>query len=103
MKITVSKDAAEELEAAAAGYEDEEGGLGVRLLDAFEHAIQLLREPNPPLTPILGNAASLGARKLMLHRFPFSLVILHFQQVMIIIAFAHHSRRPGYWAERVSR
>lgn len=101
MKIKVSKEAAAELEEAAAWYEEEEVGLGVRLIDAFEHAIQLLREPNPPLTPVLGKAASLGAKKLILHRFPFSLVVLRYQQMMVVVALAHHAKRPGYWAERV--
>lgn len=39
-----------------------------------------LEEPNPPLTPVLGNAASLGAKKLILHRFPLSLVIIYSQE-----------------------
>jgi hypothetical protein len=101
MKVRVSKEAAAELEEAVAWYEEEEAGLGVRLIDAFEHAVQLLREPNPPLTPILGKAASLGGKKLILHRFPFSLVVFQYQQTMVIVALAHHAQRPGYWAERV--
>ena len=101
MKITVSKEAAAELEEAVAWYDEEEAGLGVRLIDAFEHAVQLLREPNPPLTPILGKAASLGAKKLILHRFPFSLVVLQTRRMMVIVALAHHAQRPGYWAKRV--
>ena len=72
MNVKVSKEAAVELEEAAAWYEHEETGLGSSLIDAFEHAIQLLREPYPPLTAVLGNAASLGAKKLILHRFPIS-------------------------------
>jgi hypothetical protein len=102
MKVKVSKEAAAELEEAAAWYEQEEPGLGSSLIDAFEHAVQLLREPNPPLTPVLGNAASLGAKKLILHRFPFSLVIIYSQQMFIVVALAHHAREPGYWSGRVS-
>jgi hypothetical protein len=101
MNIKVGNEAAAELEEAVAWYEEEEVGLGLRLIDAFEYAVQLLREPNPPLTPVLGNSASLGARKLILHRFPFSLVVLQSQQAMIIVALAHHAKRPGYWVERV--
>lgn len=70
MEIKVSTEAARELEEAA-WYEMEEPGLGRRLLDAFEHATQLLAEPNPPLIPITGQASRFGARKLLLHRFPF--------------------------------
>jgi toxin ParE1/3/4 len=100
--VKVSKEAAEELVEAAAWYEAEQPGLGVKLIDAFEHAIQLLKEPKPPLTPVLGHAAELGGKKLILHRFPFSLIIVQVNKVMNVVAFAHHARKPGYWAERNS-
>jgi toxin ParE1/3/4 len=103
VEVKVSKEAADELEEAAAWYEEEQPGLGVKLIGAFEHAIQLLREPNPPLTPVLGVAATMGGKKLILHSFPFSLVIVQMNNMMHVVAFAHHSRKPGYWAERNSQ
>lgn len=102
MEIEIGKEAAAELEEAAAWYEQEQAGLGFGLVNAFENAVRLLREPNPPLTPVLGEAASLGAKKLILHRFPFSLVIVQSRQKIIIVALAHHARRPGYWTERIA-
>lgn len=102
MDVKVSKEAAEELEEAAAWYEAEQPGLGRRLIDAFEHAIQLLREPSPPLTPVLGGAAELGGNKLILHRFPFFLIIVRMNNTMNVIAFAHHAGKPRCWAERNS-
>lgn len=102
MNVKVSKEAARELEEAAAWYEKEQSGLGLRLIDAFEHAIQLLREPNPPLTPAQGKAARLGGKKLILHRFPFSLITFQFDQKINVVAFAHHARKPGYWMKRLS-
>lgn len=101
--IQVSKEAARELEEAAAWYEKEQAGLGNRLMDAFEHAIQLLREPNPPLTPVQGKAAHLGGKKLILHRFPFSLITVQIDQTITVVAFAHHSRKPSYWTEHLTR
>jgi len=101
MKIKVSKEAAAELEEAAAWYEKEDAGLGARLIDAFAHAVQLLREPNPPTTPVSGHAAALGAKKLILHRFPFSLVVVESNETIAVVALAHHARRPGYWSERL--
>jgi hypothetical protein len=53
MEVKVSREAAIELEEAAIWYEKEQAGLGRRLIVGFEHAVQLLREPNPLLTPIL--------------------------------------------------
>ena len=102
MEVKVSREAAIELEEAALWYEKERAGLGMRLIDAFEHAVQLLREPNPPLTSISGRAASLGGKKLILHRFPFSLIAVQFNQTITIVALAHHSRKPGYWMKRIN-
>lgn len=100
MQIKISKDAAKELEAAVAWYEKEQAGLGMRLQDAFDLAISLLRESNPPLTPMLGNAAVRGAKRLLLHRFPFSLIVLIRDNAVLVIAFAHHGRKPAYWVDR---
>jgi hypothetical protein len=102
LKVRVSREAATELEEAASWYEQEEVGLGIRLIDAFEEAIKLLEEPNPPLVPVPYEAAKAGARQLILFRFPFSLITIEKQQTIIVVAFAHHSRKPGYWRSRIT-
>jgi len=89
------------LEEAAAWYEQEEVGLGERLIDAFEQAIRLLEKPNPPLVPVPHTAVESGAKQLILHRFPFSLITIKRNQTFIVVAFAHHSRKPGYWRKRI--
>lgn len=100
MKVRVSREAGQELEEAVSWYEHEEAGLGSRLLNAFEQAIRLLNEPNPPLVPTCHKAAEVGARQLILHRFPFSLITIERHETIIVVAFAHHSRKPGYWRNR---
>ena len=44
MRVRVLAEAAEELEQAALWYEQESPDLGLRLIEAFENAVQLLRE-----------------------------------------------------------
>lgn len=46
-KVRISRDASRELEEAARWYENEALGLGGRLVDAFEHAIDLLQGEIP--------------------------------------------------------
>lgn len=101
MKVKVSTEAAEELTEAAAWYQLEIPGLGYQLIDTFEQATSRLSEPNPPLVPVIGEAAKLGAKRLILQRFPFSIVTVTNSQVFTIVAFAHHPRKPGYWRERI--
>lgn len=102
MKVKVSKEAAEELIEAAAWYEQEVPGLGEQLIDTFEQAITILREPNPPLLPVAGAAAKQGAKRLVLQRFPYSIVTIVVNQEITVVAFAHHSRKPGYWCGRIT-
>lgn len=76
-------------------------GLRARLVDAFAHAVRSLEETNPPLTSVGGKAGSRLAKRLLLHRFPLFLVTQGRRPVSVVIAFAHHSRKPGYWTDPV--
>lgn len=102
MKVKVSTDATKELIEAAAWYELEVAGLGDQLIDAFEQATTRLSEPNPPLVPVVGEAARLGAKRLILQRFPFSLVTIANSQTITVVALAHYSRKPDYWHGRIT-
>lgn len=53
-RAQVGKDAAQEFQEAATWYEQEQEGLGKRFIAAFENALQLLEDENPPLTPVQG-------------------------------------------------
>jgi len=101
--VKFGKDAAIELEEAAAWYESEQAGLGNSFVASVEAAVQLLREPNPPLIKVAGEAGLLGAKKLILHRFPFSVIIYETTSCFHIVAIAHHSRKPGYWQGRQAK
>ncbi len=98
--VRIGKEAAEEFQEAAAWYESEPAGLGERFIDAFQHALDLLAEENPPLTQVVGEAGLKGAQKLILHKFPFSLIVYELPASTVIVALAHHSRKPGYWRSR---
>jgi plasmid stabilization system protein ParE len=42
-----------------------------------------------------------GTRRLVMQRFPFSVVSLDDPELVIIAAVAHGKRKPGYWKARV--
>jgi toxin ParE1/3/4 len=42
-----------------------------------------------------------GTRRLVMQRFPFSVVYLGEPELGVIVAVAHSKRRPGYWKGRV--
>jgi plasmid stabilization system protein ParE len=41
-----------------------------------------------------------GTRRYLFPNFPFSLVYRVRVEAVIVVAVAHHRRRPGYWRER---
>jgi toxin ParE1/3/4 len=70
-------------------------GLGSRLADQVDHAIQILQE-----NPYAGADVEGGARKLVVRRFPYNLIYRVLSDHVLILALAHHARRPGYWQNR---
>lgn len=50
--------------------------------------------------PEMGARTGHGARRFFLHDYPYTLVYRVMSETIVIVAVAHHSRRPGYWAGR---
>ncbi len=42
-----------------------------------------------------------GVRQTVLSRFPYSLIYSDEPTRLFVLAFPHHSRRPGYWKKRL--
>jgi toxin ParE1/3/4 len=42
-------------------------------------------------------------RHRVLRRYPYSIFYLVEDDVVVVVAVAHHKQRPGYWLERLSR
>ena len=86
---------------AAEWYDDQRLGLGDRFIDEVEEAIDLLLEfpaAGPELDPRPDQDA---LRQFSLRSFPYVLVYAP-EEPLLILAVAHTSRMPGYWADRLS-
>jgi hypothetical protein len=88
-------DAARELEEAAVFYESRVAGLGRSFLEEVERTLSLIER-----YPDAGAAFSRNLRRVRLDRFPYSIIYRRSADVLVIIALAHHRRRPGYWRGR---
>lgn len=99
--LRIHAEAAEEAAEAAAWYEKERSGLGVEFERAIDAALDLLEQEVVPLTLLPGIAGARGVKRLILRRFPYSLIIVERDAEVFVIAFAHHARRPGYWRGRL--
>ena len=88
-----------EAEAAARWYEEREPGLGADFVTEVERVVdEILQTPATwPRCP-----EDSRARRLVLSRFPFSVVyVITPQRDVVVAAVAHTRRRPGYWTERL--
>lgn len=100
-RIRIHAAAADEAAEAAAWYESSRGGLGAEFQRALEAALDLLEDGAVPLVPALGSAGRQGLKRLVLRRFPYDIVVHETADELIVVAFSHHSRRPGYWRGRI--
>jgi toxin ParE1/3/4 len=76
-------------------YESRTVGLGSSFAAEVERTITLIRSH-----PDVGGFGRLGRRRMSLLGFPYSVVYRHDPESVLILAVAHHSRRPGYWRYR---
>jgi plasmid stabilization system protein ParE len=81
---------------AVEGYEDARPGLGAAFVAELERATRRIALFPPHGSPYLG-----GTRKVVLRRFPFSIVYLDEPETPLIVAVAHHRQKPGYWQNRL--
>ena len=99
-KVRILDEAAQEAVEAAAWYELQRPGLGTEFEHAVEAALDLLEAEIVPFTSMSGVAGRRGAKRLILKRFPYDVIVSERIDELIVVAFAHQSRRPGYWRTR---
>ncbi len=95
MRIVFHEKAEEELIEAARHYEESAAGLGHAFLDEIAKSInEILSYPQS------GVLLSDEIHGKLLRRFPYRLMYAVEQDGIVILAIAHHKRRPGYWLPR---
>ena len=99
--VRILGEATQEAIEAAAWYQAERPGLGGEFADAIDAALDLIEQDILPLLPCAGEAGFEGAKRIILRRFPYEIVVVERQNEIIVVAFAHHSRKPGYWPDRL--
>lgn len=88
--------ALDEVEAEWARYTDINPMLGEAFTDSLEKALNLARE-----FPDMGSPYKYGTRRVFPKRFPHSLVYLHRNDEIFVVAVAPFKRKPAYWRARV--
>jgi toxin ParE1/3/4 len=98
MKLALfDSDAERELFQYVDWYESRKKGLGLE----FENVVMKISEKLAE-NPMFPSSYSIGKnfRRIILNRFPFSIIFRIQSYGILIIAIVHHKRRPGYWKQR---
>ena len=88
-------EAGAELEDTALFYESRLVGLGKAFSAEVERTILFIRE-----FPDAGLAIGPKRRRVLVDRFPYSIVYRRDSDTVVILAVAHQRRLPGYWRHR---
>lgn len=96
LRVRFHLDAELELNEAADFYDLEGSGLGSIFLQAVERVLKMVRE-FPESAPV----ALTPVRKKLVPGFPYAVLYSLIEDVIVVHAVAHHSRRPFYWKDRM--
>jgi hypothetical protein len=80
---------------AADEYDEARPGLGDDFLFAVERAFSVIVAAPHRWPQVDGRH-----RRFVLRRFPFSIFYRFNETEVVLVAVAHHKRRPGYWSHR---
>lgn len=98
MKAEFHPEATEEFIEAALFYDEQVPGLGEAFVAEVERSVELLFDH-----PEIGQNIDEELCRLVLPRFPYSLIYSLEPNKIWIVAVAHQWRRPGYWRGRLDR
>ncbi|MGI0024433.1 MAG: type II toxin-antitoxin system RelE/ParE family toxin [Nitrososphaera sp.] len=98
MKAEFHPEAEEEFIEASLFYDLELLGLGEGFISEVQRVTKLLVEK-----PEIGARIDEIFRRILLNRFPYSLIYSLEPERIWIVAVAHQRRRPGYWRSRIER
>jgi len=102
-QIIVLGEAEDELIAAERWYEHQRPGLGREFRFAIDDAMERLSAAPLIASPLLSVPLALGARQVIVKGFPYSIIFIELDTELWVVAFAHQSRRPGYWRDRLAK
>lgn len=85
----------QEVDDAVKRYDEQLEGLGRDFLNELNRVVRLISR-----YPQVAMMIEPEIRRFLFTRFPYSLIYGIDDQTIVVIAVAHHRRRPRYWADR---
>jgi len=91
------KPAEAEADEAVTYFDDQRPGLGDRFEQDLIATVEFVLEH-----PLSGKSLSEHVRKFPLRTFRYNLIYVIDELEIVVVAVAHHRRRPGYWRSRLT-
>lgn len=95
MRVLFRPEAKAEALEAKAWYESHVPGLGFEFARALDAAVQSAARSPLAFPGVYGNC-----RRVLLRRFPFSVMYRPGTKDLLVVAVFHHRREPGAWMRR---
>jgi len=97
MQVRFLRPAETEAAEAVAYFDEQREGLGDRFEEDLRNTVGFVGEH-----PMTGKRLTERVRQFRLRTFRYNVIYVIEAQEIIIVAVAHHRRRPGYWRTRLS-
>jgi len=94
-QLIIRPEADLDVEEAAAWYEDQRAGLGFRFLSELGQILERIVE-----SPLQFPEIEEGARRGLLHRFPYGVYFVSERERVVVLAVLHLHRHPETWKVR---
>lgn len=96
MKLRILSPAQDEIFRVIDFYDGKAIGLGAEFVEELDRVLEFLRDH-----PGMGAPFQAETRRLLVRRFPLSVIYSTDEHEIVVIAIAHQSQEPGYWLGRV--
>ena len=95
MKIRILSEAQDEIFRIIGFYDEKAAGLGLDFVEELDRVWALLSHH-----PEIGTRFEGEVRRLLVQRFPFSVLYSIESDELVVLAIAHQRQKPGYWKDR---
>ncbi len=95
--VIFHSEAKDEMRLAANWHEERRSGFGEIFMAAVESAVRQIQMNPYGRMKIRGDA-----RRILLHKFPYGIIYVVEQDVIVILALMHLRRNPDYWIDRLT-
>jgi plasmid stabilization system protein ParE len=96
MKVEFLTSAQNEFEEIVNYYDQQREGLANEFITEFRRTVRRIENFPSAWSPM-----SSDVRRCQLHRFPYSVIYSVREELVLIAAIQHHSRKPDHWRNRV--